>query len=81
MIDTSTCPKCGTARIASDYQGAFECGTMIDSGKQYYHTGTCKDFAELRKPLDAERDQLLQTVKRLEEEVDYLRDRRNDVAR
>ena len=60
------CPVCKAVRAASEYAGAYKCGTMVSSSGKFHHTVTCHYFAELRKPLDMERDQLAERVRMLE---------------
>jgi hypothetical protein len=68
------CPQCGAGKAASDYATAYRCGTLVSSSGRLYHTGTCRSFSELRKPLDEERNQLAERVKRLEEAADAMAD-------
>lgn len=56
------CPKCGSKPISSDYEGAFECGTLKDRRGWYYSTATCSSLSELRKPL-------LENIQKLESEL------------
>lgn len=62
---TTKCPKCGSPAISSDYQRAFECGTVGDRRGTLHHTTICHYFSEFRKPLDA-------YIKRLEEVGDMI---------
>lgn len=62
---TTKCPKCGSPALSSDYQRAFECGTVGDRRGTLHHTTTCRYFSEFRKPLDA-------YIKRLEEAGDKM---------
>lgn len=73
------CPKCGSNLVNSEYKGAFSCGTLTDRNGWYHQTNFCKEFAELRKPLDAQiqqlksqRDALKARVARLEEAGDRI---------
>lgn len=75
------CPKCGSNQVNSEYKGAFACGTLTDRNGWYHQTNFCKEFAELRKPLDAqiqqletERDALQARVNRLEKAGDAMAD-------
>lgn len=56
------CPKCGSKQIGSDYEGAFECGTLKDRRGFYHSTATCSSWSELRKPL-------LEKIQKLESEL------------
>lgn len=57
------CPQCEAGKAASDYAGAYRCGTLVSSSGRFYHTVTCRSFSELRKPIDQERDQLAERVR------------------
>lgn len=59
------CPKCGIRSISSEYVGAFECGTILDSGGVYHHTTTCAYICDILKPLNAH-------IKRLEKAGDAM---------
>lgn len=59
------CLKCGSPVIPECLQLSFECGTMEDCDGNFHHTTTCRDFAEMRKPLD-------ERIHRLEEMIDTL---------
>lgn len=87
MNTPEKCPKCGVSDVCvHDDLKIYACGTLVNAYGRFFHTGTCQAFAESRKPLDAERDQLateLQTlrtanaalverVKRLEEVADIM---------
>ena len=69
MNTPEKCPQCGAGLAASEYAAAYRCGTLVSSSGRFYHTGNCRSFSELRKPLDVERDQLAERVKRLESVV------------
>lgn len=50
----NTCPKCGSKQLSTEYNNAFECGTIRDRNQWYHHTPTCHYFNEIQKPLNAE---------------------------
>ena len=88
MTPPDKCPKCEAGQAESDWTAAYQCGTLLGSTGTFHHTQGCRAFAELRKPLDAERDQLVtevdtlrtanaalvDRVKRLEEALSSIRD-------
>lgn len=68
MSAPEKCPKCGVREVYTSHDlKSYACGTLVSASGRFFHTGTCQAFVELRKPLDAERDQLAERVKRLEE--------------
>lgn len=71
------CPKCGSNPVGGIWKSFFECGTFTPQiGAVFRHTVLCGQFAQFRKPLDAqiqqlesERDALKARVKELEDYI------------